>query len=901
MKKHLRWIGSAMCLLIGLSSFGQSPYCAPIYTTPCGGYSITGVTFETISNTTTCAGSLGDYYDTEQVSLEAAGNYTMTIATEAALPLFLVYVWFDWDNSGTFEETEMLPGVGVPGVQDYTVPVVVPPTAIAGVKSGFRIRLIPYNAIPGDIGAPDPCLPFSIGEAEDYSFLIVDPLLPGCAENLAPDGDFQCQNGVTLSWDAPTTGEPATEYKVYLGTGGTYTIINGATTTATSMVVPGPLDPSTIYNWYVVPSNANGDAIGCDSPVSFTTNPLADPSLDLPDAEQTFCIGVAGDLGGVIADGNGDGSTWSYAWTPATPGLSDADQDSAVFTAASIGDYRFFLSLADDSGCVAVDSMDIKVEAIPDVNIQGAVANFCFPTDYSISISTTSTSIQWEAAGDNTNYVDLAGEVEDTLAVPYVNGLQYYRVRLMNGFCSFFSDTVSTTGTPAPATPQIEVVGANAENKFCVGDSAVLTVMNYDDVNWVEAGITSETLTVKTAGTVTAVREEGICSSDTSITFDVNPLPLTPALNFESDAVKCPNAELALYPDVMQAGGVWSNGATTDTIYPDAVGVYSLEVTNEFGCSSTSNEVFVTLGADHEIPEVDAPNGLELCGGTDLILEVTNHNSGITWDDDDMTSSKTLVVTRTGTYTATFTSSEGCTFVSESVTITNAAGVEDPIISAGPENGLCEGEEVTLTVTNYDQGVWSDAASTNSKSLIVTSSGAYSVVCVATNGCEATGAIDLALSPKPEQPVIQENGEDIVVNPTLADSFVWFFEGDEIPGENGALLSPTEVGHYTAAGVNGDCWGEQSASFLWPTDGIMERDLIKDLRIYPNPNSGTFIIGNSMDDTHFEVVDVQGRVICTFEADKLTGEVTLETVETGVYWIRSVAQPNHHSKIVVLK
>ena len=898
MKIMLRLFSVCSLLLTGGLAFGQSPFCYPSASDPCSFEVINSVTFENINNSTGCgAGGYQDFYDQEMAILGAGPTYTMTVGVGGGIGTSAVVVWFDWNNNNTPEETELTTGVGNSLATDFTVVVVPPTDAVTGVKSAFRIRA--YDAAFA-LAPPSPCEDLGFVETEDYSFFIPNPLLPGCAGNLAPDATFECQNGVTLSWDAPTTGEPATEYKVYLGTGGTYDIINGATTTATSMVVPGPLAAATTFDWYVVPSNAEGDASGCDSPVSFTTNPLADPSLDLPDAEQTFCLDVAGDLGGVIVDGNGDGSTWTYAWTPATPGLTDSDQDSAVFTASAPGDYRFFLSLADDSGCVAVDSMDIKVDPIPDVDIEGTVADFCFPTDYSLSITTTSSSIQWEAAGDNTNYVDLAGETAATLDVPYVNGLQYYRVRLVSGNCSFFSDTVSTTGTPAPATPQIQVVGANAENKFCQGDSAVLTVLNYADVNWVEAGITSESLTVKTAGTVTAVREEGMCSSDTSITFDINPLPVTPVLNFASDAVKCPNEELALYPDVIQAGGVWSNGATTDTIYPSLVGVYSLEVTNEFGCKSTSNEVFVTLGADHDIPEINAPNGLEICGGTDLILEVTNHNSGITWDDDDQTNNKTLIVTRTGTYTATYTSSEGCTFVSESVTVTNAAGVEDPIITAGPENGLCEGEEVTLTVTNYDQGVWSDAASTNSKSLTVTSSGSYSVVCVAGNGCEATGSISLALSAKPDVPAIQLNEDDLVVNPNIATSFIWYFEGEEIVGENGALLSPTEEGNYAVRGVNGNCWGELSDSFFWKPIGINENARVQQIGVSPNPSSGVFAVSGLDEGTECQVLDNQGRVVRLWVYSKSNQQIDLSDLESGLYYLTNKNRLHHHAKMVVV-
>ena len=69
----------------------------------------------------------------------------------------------------------------------------------------------------------------------------------------------------TLSWDAVSG---ATAYKVFYG-------IDSSTTTAlpetssTSVTLP-TLPEGTLHYWKVVPTNARGDASGCDV-ISFTT------------------------------------------------------------------------------------------------------------------------------------------------------------------------------------------------------------------------------------------------------------------------------------------------------------------------------------------------------------------------------------------------------------------------------------------------------------------------------------------------------------------------------------------------------------------------------------------------------------------------------------------------------
>ena len=94
--------------------------------------------------------------------------------------------------------------------------------------------------------------------------------LPVCATNLSPtNNETNISVTPTLSWDAVSG---ATAYKVFYG-------IDSSTTTAlpetssTSVTLP-TLQENTQYYWKVVPTNARGDASGCDV-ISFTTIPLA--------------------------------------------------------------------------------------------------------------------------------------------------------------------------------------------------------------------------------------------------------------------------------------------------------------------------------------------------------------------------------------------------------------------------------------------------------------------------------------------------------------------------------------------------------------------------------------------------------------------------------------------------
>lgn len=101
------------------------------------------------------------------------------------------------------------------------------------------------------------------------------PVVPGCASNPGPaDGAIvPAFDDVVLSWDAPTTGDPATSYDVYIGDSPStlFFAVNVPDNTPLNGGPVGAYD-TTIY-WQIVPVNAVGDAVGC-SVWSFTTEPL---------------------------------------------------------------------------------------------------------------------------------------------------------------------------------------------------------------------------------------------------------------------------------------------------------------------------------------------------------------------------------------------------------------------------------------------------------------------------------------------------------------------------------------------------------------------------------------------------------------------------------------------------
>jgi len=109
------------------------------------------------------------------------------------------------------------------------------------------------------------------------SYLNIQAQVPNCTTNISPANaaiNIDPYPYITFKWNAAAG---ATSYDIYIGTKLPPSQLIGTTTSDTFNFINASY--STTYYWYVVPKNANGDAIGCVSTAttSFTTIPQLPP------------------------------------------------------------------------------------------------------------------------------------------------------------------------------------------------------------------------------------------------------------------------------------------------------------------------------------------------------------------------------------------------------------------------------------------------------------------------------------------------------------------------------------------------------------------------------------------------------------------------------------------------
>ncbi|MCC6463558.1 MAG: Ig-like domain-containing protein, partial [Saprospiraceae bacterium] len=260
----------------------------------------------------------------------------------------------------------------------------------------------------------------------------------------------------------------------------------------------------------------------------------------------------------------------------------------------------------------------------------------------------------------------------------------------------------------------------NNDGVLCAGEEATLIADGGVSYVWntMESG---ETITVSDPGTYTVtVTDENGCTSSTTTTITVNPLP-TAAIDItetsgtaDDDGVLCAGDAATL----TASGGtsyLWSTEEDEASITVTSSGSYTVTVTDANGCSnSTSTPITV-----HPLPAasilISETSGSEkddglLCAGDAATLTASGGTSYV-WSTTEMSSS--ISVNTAGTYSVIVTDANGCTetdmvgivinpLPTAMITIEETSGAVDD------DGKLCAGDVATLTAMGGVSYLWSN-------------------------------------------------------------------------------------------------------------------------------------------------------------------------------------------------
>lgn len=329
-------------------------------------------------------------------------------------------------------------------------------------------------------------------------------------------------------------------------------------------------------------------------------------------------------------------------------------------------------------------------------------------------------------------------------------------------------------------------------------------------------------------------------------------------------------------------------------------GVYSFYATQILGdCESQSTMITLTINA---LPEVTLEPFAAICQDADP-FEVTGgmpeggEYSGTGVD----TAIFDPMVSGIGTFDIvyTYTDTNACTNIAVQQITVNAL----PSVDLGADSDICEGTSRVLDAgAGMASYLWSNGAT--DQSITVTEAGEYWVVVINEFGCVDSDTVGVTVLPLtgvsaiPNGPAIIDNyltasSQYTSTGAENANTYQWMLEpsgagtisGTGMTADVNWLAGYTGTALITLYGINDCDTGEVSGSFevqVYSSQGVDE-NAIGEIRIYPNPNKGTFnleISTLSMKSLDIRMTNALGEVIYQKNNLKVDGKVRT-TVNAG--------------------
>jgi gliding motility-associated-like protein len=468
--------------------------------------------------------------------------------------------------------------------------------------------------------------------------------------------------------------------------------------------------------------------------------PIVDAGPDL------FLCGIAQDT--IFASVTNVGAA-NKMWSPMT-GLSGPPNNLTQI--ASPNTTTIYTLTVTINGCTRKDSVTVFVNSVS--NDAGLDQTICQKDTTLLNGTSTSNTVtfSWAPAAlvDNPN-------IKNPKAFPV--GTTVFTLSVVDTAtgCSG-QDTVIITVNPPPP------VNAGKDTVVCVNTVANLKASGAASFAWDNHPSLSCTNcpspVASPVGTttyyVTGFDAIG-CPNRDSVTVTVQPLPTVTVIPASGTSI-CENTSTP----IKATGGaqyLWSpstgiscSTCGTTTAAPVISTVYTITVTDQFGCSNTGT---VNITVTPALPlSISALPGTTVCEGDTAQLNVSG-GTGYTWAPAGSLSNAYVANPMAfpklnTTYTVTATDANGCPTI-DSITI------NVNILQPGnfcPDAGICFGDSYQLCANGFTSYQWSPAATLSNPNIanpvatpVVTT--VYTVLVADNQGCKDTGTVRVTVNPLP--------------------------------------------------------------------------------------------------------------------------------------------------------
>ncbi|HYC60548.1 MAG TPA: hypothetical protein VEK79_13365 [Thermoanaerobaculia bacterium] len=543
----------------------------------------------------------------------------------------------------------------------------------------------------------------------------------------------------------------------------------------------------------------------------------------------------------------GGGAGYTYQWydNPYTP---IAGATSSTLTIHPTASGYVYAMVRDELGCEATSSgTTYTVLPTPDASITTAPA-LCEGQNGSASVADAGPGATY--AWTITNGQLSSANTPNVTFTPSGTAPVTLTVTIANAGC----EVTSSASVAIHALPSTDVT-ASGPATFCAGGSVTLSAPAGLTYSW-SNGATTQSIDVTDSGSysVTVTNANGCSATSSATAVTVNEVPVA-TITASGATTFCEGGSVTLTAS-NGASWLWSNGATTQSIVVNASDDYGVIVTNAAGCSATSSATSVTVNPT-PVATITASGATTFCEGDSVTLTASN---GASWLWSNGATTQSIVVNTSGDYSVTVTSAAGCGATSSA---TNVVVNPTPVatIAASGETTFCEGGSVTLTASDGASWLWSNGAT--SQSIVVNTSGDYSVTVTNAAGCSSiSSATSITVNSTPFAAIDASGAttfcEGGSVTLTASDGASWLWSngatsqsivvnasGDysvtvtsaagcsATSSATNVVVNPTPVAAITASGDTTFCEGgsvtltaSNGASWLWSNGATTQSILV---------------------------------------------------------------------------
>lgn len=571
--------------------------------------------------------------------------------------------------------------------------------------------------------------------------------------------------------------------------------------------------------------------------------------ITTPSTDLYVCFGS--NSPSLILTGSSGTIQWESAPSNSGPWTSVTGGINATLSSTTIGilsQTTYFRAKVSNPTCGSVYSSIRTIFIVPQAVLGNVSSNdtVCYGSSLTLSITGYTGTIQWQLFSNNI-WVNIPGATTSQLNTGTLTVSSIYRVIVSSGICFSVAsipiiitvNSFSTVGNIGSAQTICQGILPNniTLNSY---NGAIIWQSSPNNSTWTDInGQSTSTLLGSAIGSLNAntyIRAKvtnSPCASVYSNSILITVIPASNPGNPSANQTICSGTQPMPLVSTGTVGTLqWQyaisltstwypiSGATSSTLSTAQMGnlitsrYYRLAATN--GQCSTNYSNIITINVSQPSLAGNISSNQNVCVGNQPInISSTSYNGSIQWQESSLI---TGPFTNIGNGTSPLTglqigpitsnkyiraqvTSTGCpTSTSNIVTIT---ALSLPVISAGSDYSICNGDSIILNGTGGLSYQWSNNV-VNSQPFVPQSTTTFTVVGIGSNGCSNTDNIVVTVLALPNvtlnyslpAQICQGSSYTITASTSSNVSYQWYMNNQLIIGATNNSISVNQTGIY---------------------------------------------------------------------------------------------------------